>query len=101
MTSNTATSENPCGLLSSGWRPAGLGFLAACLAGLAVGLWPDAVYPSKQIVRPASLPALQTLALAQISFMLLAYPLVLLRRDEFGGQRPRWANSAVEVATWL
>jgi len=64
------------------WRPAGILYLAVCLAALAVGLWPDAVYPSRSNYRPAPLPTLQTLAVGQAAFILLVHPLVLLRRRD-------------------
>ena len=63
-------------VLSAAWRPGGVIYLVLCLAGLAAGLWPDAIYPSRLNVRPAPLPVLQTLALAQVAFVLLAGPLL-------------------------
>ncbi len=68
------------------WRGGGVVYLAACLAGLAVGLFPQVVYVPKSGVPPQSTPALQCLALAQLAFLLLAYPLLALRRA--GGASP-------------
>lgn len=68
------------------WRPAGLLYLAALLAGLAAGLWPETIWPALADADSAPLPTLQTLALAQLAFVLLVYPMVLLRR--FGGDTP-------------
>jgi hypothetical protein len=64
------------------WQGAGLWYLGFCLAGLAAGLWPDAILPSKSGPRPLPLPTLQTLAVAQAAFFLLVYPLAILRRRE-------------------
>jgi hypothetical protein len=64
------------------WQGAGLWYLGFCLAGVAAGLWPDAILPSKSGPRPLPLPTLQTLALAQAAFFLLAYPLAIFRRCE-------------------
>ncbi len=63
------------------WQPVGAIYLLVCLVGLAAGLWPDAIYPSTSDLRPAPLPALHTLAVAQVGFFLLLYPIVLFRRN--------------------
>jgi hypothetical protein len=107
-------------LPAAAWRPAGAIYLLACLGGLAAGLWPDALYPPRDSYRGAPLPALQTLAVAQAAFILLAYPLVLFRRLRGGtageagglsvnGQASRanlagagyWLHAAVESAVLL
>ncbi len=61
-------------------------YLAMCLAGLAVGFWPDALWRWSEEFPNQPLPALQCLFVAQVGFVLLAYPLVLLRR---GRKSPR------------
>jgi len=76
-------------------------YLAFLLAGLAAGLWPDAIYPARGELRPAPLPALRTVAVAQVAFILLAYPLVLLARWRRGWSARFWAASAVESAALL
>jgi hypothetical protein len=55
-------------------------YLACCLIGLALGLWPEAVRPSLEDIRTAPLPTLRCVALAQVAFILLVYPLVLASR---------------------
>ena len=70
------------------WRPAGAVYLAALLAGLAAGLWPEAIYPSRLVVRSPVLPALQTVVLAQVAFGLLCLPLIVLRRASREQVRP-------------
>ena len=91
----------PRGLLDAAWRPAGLVYLACCLAGLLAGLYPQAVYPARSAVTAAPLPALRTLAVAQALFILLAQPLIALRRAERGLARRYWAETILESATWL
>ena len=57
-------------------------YLFMCLAGLAGGLWPEWVWPISSDFRPAPLPTLGTLALAQVLFFILAWPVVQFRRAE-------------------
>ena len=57
-------------------------YLFICLTGLAVGLWPEWVWPISSDIRPAPLPTLRTLVLAQILFFILAWPVVQFRRVE-------------------
>ncbi len=71
------------------WPGAGWLYLLMCLAGLAGGLWPEFLWPVSSYFRPASLPTLQTLALAQILFFTLVWPVAEFRRVEptpFTGQ---------------
>ncbi len=74
--------DNPPSRLSraASWRPAGLLFLAVCLASLAVGIWPGLVYPTRLAFPAAPLPAMRTLAAGLALHALLIYPLVLMRR---------------------
>ena len=88
-------------IAAAAWRPAGLGYLAVCLAALLVGLYPQAVYPSRSDVTAAPLPTLHALATAQALFILLVHPLVLLRRFERGFGRRYWAETVAESLTWL
>ena len=71
------------------WRPAALGWLALLTAGLAAGLWPDAIYPPRADLRPAPLPVLPAVAAAQAVFIFLVYPLVLMHRSRRGGRPMR------------
>lgn len=69
-------------------RPGLIAWLACCLAGLGLGLWPGAVWPTEPDFLPPPLPVLQTLAVAQAVYFLLVHPLVLLA----GPVRPGWAD---------
>ena len=82
------------------WRRSGLLYLAFCLAGLAAGLWPDAIYPSRADVPAAPLPVLQALAVAQVAFFLLAGPLVLWSLRAASPRR-YWPRAAATLATYL
>ena len=68
-------------IFSAFWRPVGVIYLLVCLAGLGAGFWPDVIYPSPPDFHPAPLPVLQTLAVAQVGFFLLIYPIILFRRN--------------------
>jgi len=83
------------------WRPAGLGYLALCLVALLVGLYPQAVYPSRRDVIPAPLPTLQSLAAGQVLFILLVHPLIILRRARRRRIARYWTETVVESLTWL
>ena len=61
------------------WQPAGLAWLAANLAGLAVGLFPGLIVVADS-ASAGPPPALRTLAAGQAAFLLLAYPLILAHR---------------------
>ncbi len=62
------------------WGPAGGLYLLILLAGLAAGLWPDAIRPPKRAPVAAPLPTLQALLVAQTAYFLLVHPLVVARR---------------------
>ncbi|MGB2819717.1 MAG: hypothetical protein WBF17_01955, partial [Phycisphaerae bacterium] len=76
-------------------------YLAACLAAMLVGLYPQAVYPSRTDVPAAPLPALQSLAAAQALFIVLVHPLIILRRTQRGEIARYWTETIVESLTWL
>jgi len=92
---------SPRGVLGAAWRPAGVIYLACLLAGLAAGLWPDAIYPARAELRPAPLPTLKALAVAQVAFILLGYPLVLFGRRRREWPARFWAAVLVESAGLL
>lgn len=81
------------------WRPAGLIHLAFCLAGLAVGLWTEAVFVDRHGPPAAALPTLRSLAVAQVLFGLLAWPVIAVRRGRQGPQR--WLPPAGELGLCL
>jgi len=89
------------------WRPAGLLYLAALLVGLGAGLWPERLWPALAETAAAPLPTLQTLALAQLLFVLLVYPLVLLKRfgtsetPPAGAAVPYWRPVLAESAVFM
>jgi hypothetical protein len=82
MMATAATGSRPAGRLAAAWRAAGLLYLGLCVAGLALGLWPQIIYPTiREGPGPAPLPALRTVAIAQAAFFAMAYPLVMLVRS--------------------
>ena len=82
------------------WRPAGTIYLAAMLIALAVGLWPGSITGSVDPYWPASVPAVQTLTVAQAGFYLLAYPLIVLFRSRGGAGWRLWPDAIVEMLFW-
>ncbi len=84
-------------ILSAFWGPVGAIYLLTCLGGLAAGLWPDAIYPSSDDFRPAPLPVLHTLAVAQVGFFLLVYPIVLFRRNPTQSEIPNLKSEILET----
>lgn len=72
---------------------------AALLVGLAAGLWPQAIFPSKSPAGGGALPALQALAVSHVIFVLLVRPLVLMRGASGGPSRP--ARVIVTVALYV
>ena len=55
-------------------------WLVVCLLGFAAGLWPEAIVFPKTPRSMVPLPALSALAAAQVVFLLLVYPVLVLRR---------------------
>lgn len=67
----------------------------ACLAGVALGLWREATFPTQLDIPTATLGALGTLAVTQVAWVLLIYPIVLLVRGlGRGAGGPRWHLAA-------
>jgi len=83
------------------WRPAGALYLALLLAATAAGMWPDAVYPSRQDIRSAPLPTLRAVGLGQVAFVLLVYPAVLLGRAGDARRRRLWPAVLIEPAVLM
>jgi len=67
-------------ILASSWQHAAVAWLVVCLLGIAAGLWPEAIVFPKTPRRMTPLPTLSALAAAQVVFLLLIYPLIMLRR---------------------
>ncbi len=61
---------------------------AALLVGLAVGLWPHAIFPSESPSDTGALPTLQTLAVSHVIFVLVIWPLMLMRGAPGQAMRP-------------
>lgn len=74
------------------WRVGGLWYLVLLLGGLAAGLWPAAIYPQRGDISAAPLPTLQTLAEAQLAFILIVQPLLVIGRAE---RSPAGVSSAL------
>jgi len=91
----------PPGIFHAAWRPAGIIYLIVVLAALGAGLWSEAVWPSFLPARPAPLPALQTLAVGQVAFILLIYPLVILHRAGRGETGRYWAEVIIESCVYM
>ncbi len=87
--------------LGSVWGPAGALHALCCLAGLAAGLWPGAIHPSSFDTTSAVLPTPATLAIGQVVFFWLIYPLVLLRRRTRPGVSVGWRAVLLEPAAML
>lgn len=83
------------------WRGAGGGYLIVCLAGVAVGLWPHIAFGSQKPPAAAPLPTLRTLAVAQVGFILLVYPLVTLARAQRAPLGGYWPTVLAESALLL
>ena len=99
--SRTGHRESSGSLFAAAWRPAGVLYLAFCLAGLAAGLWPRAIFVPRGDAGGAPLPALKTLVVAQIAFGLLVWPLGALRRARLGAARRYWSAAIAEAAVYL
>ena len=93
--STSAPIERSGGAAAAAWSPAGAAYLALLLAGLAVGLWPEAIYVSKSGLPAAPPPALRVVALVQVAYVLLIYPLVLLARARRAAADPDPGAAAI------
>lgn len=89
---------NTC-VWSALWCPWGLAYLAMLLAGLAAGLWPQAIYPPWRI-QPVPLPTLQCVIVAQAAFVLMIHPLIL-RPLAAGRDGGRYVLAAAAQSTLL
>jgi hypothetical protein len=67
------------------WKPAGAIYLLVSILALALGLWPETVLPPRTSVNPAPLPALSALAVGQMAYLVLVWPLVIARRTRRQG----------------
>ncbi len=71
------------------------------LAGLAVGLWPEAIHQSQAHRRGAPLPVLQAVAVAQCAYFLLVWPIILAFRSDSRHGAPRAGGAIAESALLL
>jgi len=87
------------------WRRAGWLHAVACLLGLAGGLWPAAIVSDlgwELLAGPGRPPpALQGVAVGQVGFLFLVYPLALLWRQERRGEAPRLRTLGPEAGLIL
>ncbi|NLF32668.1 MAG: hypothetical protein GX591_17470 [Planctomycetes bacterium] len=74
------------------WTAAGLLWPATNLAALAAGLFPRAIDPAASAASP---PALQALAVGQVAFALVAWPVMIQARG-----RRSWRLDAAELVLW-
>ncbi len=86
--------------LAASWRPGGLIYLAICTLALLAGLFPQYIYPPRNI-QAAPLPTLSALALAQALFILVGWPVLCLWRCQHGTIRHYAAESVTEAVAWL
>ena len=88
------------GVLEAMCRPAGIAYLAVMFIGLVVGLRPDSIRGAHVPYSQFSVRAVQTLAVAQVAFYLLVYPVITLFR--MSGQRSWrcWPDAIVEALFW-
>ncbi len=96
MTSFDTTPGEPTSpprALGAVWYPGGVLYLATILSGFAVGLYPQVTVGVRLPVGSVPLPTLRTLAVAQVIFALLIYPLILLGRAE--RKKMPWFSPAV------
>ena len=74
-------------LLTVAWRPLAAVWLLTCLAVLTAGFWPDALVYPKTPTAAVPLPTLPALAVAQGLFLLIVYPLAVIRRYDSTGTK--------------
>lgn len=107
MISPTASTNALAGrsLLWAPWRGGAAIYLAVLAGAMAIGLWPASIYPSRDAFPPAGLPVLQMLAVGQVGFVLLIYPLILLarrRREGMWTHLPVWCAATMVVeSAWM
>jgi len=82
------------------WRPAGVVYLAASLAALTAGAFPELFLPEHLTLADPSLRALEMLAAAQAGFVLLLCPSIVARR-QYRSRGAYLAESAGEFAVCL
>jgi hypothetical protein len=86
--------------LAAAWRPGGLIYLAVCALALLAGLFPQYIYPPRN-VQAAPLPTLSALALGQAMFILAGWPVLCLWRCQQGTIRHYATESIIEALAWL
>jgi hypothetical protein len=76
-------------------------FLLCLLMALAAGLWPEMIFPAGDGEQPVPLRVLQTLAVGQVAFIFLIFPLVMMRRFSRGQVRFPLAHGLAMTAAGL
>ena len=94
------SNQGPQSPLAAAWRPGGLIYLAVCALALLAGLFPQYIYPPRNI-QAAPLPTLSALATAQALFILVGWPVLCLWRTQHGTIRNYAAESVTEAVALL
>jgi hypothetical protein len=94
-------SAKPAKPASQFWLPAGLAWGTVNLAALAVGLFPQIIIAPDVAGAMVVPPALRTLAVGQVAFLLLAYPLILSRRMAKPSLAPTRVAVVMEAVLWM
>ena len=85
-------------ILPFAWRVSGASYLACLLASFALGLWPQAVDP--RLSGAAVLPTLRGVALGQVFFILLVYPLCAAWRAQRRSRQDAALPANVATSPW-
>ena len=83
------------------WTAAGFAWGGANVAALAVGLFPQLIAARQMQDLSAPPPALRALAVGQVAFLLLIYPLILARRAGARHMATDWLAVPLEASIWL
>ena len=83
------------------WTPGGVAWLAVSVVALAAGLFPELIVPSQAAAGAMPLAVMRTLAVGEVGFLWLIYPLILARRPAIGGRRRAVVDAFGEAVLWM